>query len=91
MVKEAISAHDEKLCIIFFPPEVKETGSADIDMVLVKDVFDFWVKTACFQLIPLSNVGTMSDCTRPTQQFVILLKTKFLKDFVKFKNISQLY
>ncbi|KAL5491841.1 hypothetical protein EMCRGX_G017206 [Ephydatia muelleri] len=37
-VKEAISAHDEKLCIIL--SGIKETGSAVTDKALVKEIFD---------------------------------------------------
>ena len=37
-VKEAISAHDEKLCNIL--SGVKETASAVTDKVLVKEIFD---------------------------------------------------
>ena len=53
-VKEAISAHDEKLCIIL--SGVKETGSAVSDKVLVKEIFDYLSEDSVF-LIDAFRLG----------------------------------
>ena len=53
-VKEAISAHDEKLCIIL--SGVKETGSAVADKALVKEIFDSLSEDSIF-LIDAFRLG----------------------------------
>ena len=53
-VKEAISAHDEKLCIIL--SGIKETGSAVADKALVKEIFDSLSEDSVF-LIDAFRLG----------------------------------
>eukprot|EP00731_Ephydatia_muelleri_P023307 Em0015g890a len=53
-VKEAISVHDEKLCIIL--SGVKETGSAVTDKALVKEIFNSLSEDSVF-LIDAFRLG----------------------------------
>lgn len=65
-VKEAISAHDEKLCIIF--SGVKETGSADTDEALVKEILVFLDEDRVFLIdafrLGKESVNTSCTCFR---------------------------
>lgn len=96
-VKEAISAHDEKLCIIL--SGVKETGSAVTDKALVKEIFDSLSEDSVF-LIDAFRLGKEPNgesnvkprlvkvrVANAAQRSAILRKAKILKESVKFKNV----
>ena len=96
-VKEAISAHDEKLCIIL--SGVQETGSAVTDKALVKEIFDSLSEDSVF-LIDVFRLGKEPNggsnvkprlvkvrVANAAQRSVVLRKAKILKESDKFKNV----
>ena len=96
-VKEAISAHDEKLCIIL--SGFKETGSAVTDKALVKEIFDSLSEDSAF-LIDAFRLGKEPNggsnvkprivkvrVANAAQRSADLRKAKILKESVKFKNV----
>ena len=99
-VKEAISAHDEKFCVIV--SGVKETGSVVTDKAAVKKVFDSICKDSvvlidAFRLGKESSESSEGLSAKPrlvkvrvgnaNQRTAILRKAKILKESVKFKNV----
>ena len=96
-VKEAISAHDEKLCIIL--SGIKETGSAVTDKALVKEIFDSLSEDSFF-LIDAFRLGKEPNggsnvkprlvkvhVANAAQRSAVLRNAKILKESVKFKNV----
>ena len=96
-VKEAILAHEEKLCIIL--SGIKETGSAVTDKALVKEIFDSLSEDSVF-LIDAFRLGKEPNggsnvkprlvkvgVANAAQRSAVLRKAKILKESVKFKNV----
>ena len=96
-VKEAISAHDEKLCIIL--SGIKETGSAVADKALVKEIF-VSLSEDCVFLIDAFRLGKAPNggsnvklrlvkvrVANAAQRSAVLRKAMIQKESVKFKNV----
>ena len=96
-VKETISAHDEKMCIIL--SGVQETGNVVTDKALVKEIFDSLSEDSvflidAFQLGKEPNGGSnvnprlVKVCVaNAAQRSVVLRKATILKESVKFKKV----